>query len=458
MAEPSISRGQSGPRYMLVQRSLKNTLQNLETQRELDGSRADASEVDSEGSHEITSSNLYAQAAGTDGPVVVTADDGASCQSSSSGSIQRRRLQIGLKHSGSNKISEMSSSRSASSASSSLLSRRKPKSSLSVDTVSGKLQLALEALQADESFQQLYEKYVVGEVLGQGAVAVVRRGSRKSDGLQVAVKLVRTTDQDVRDLCTAEFNLISAIDHPNIVKAYEIFVGASNVALILEYFGNTPMDIAVKAVVKSRSLKFGLGFSEDVTKTLQKQLLSAIAELHRLGLVHRDIKPENALVSEDLTQLKMVDFNTAHRYQEGDALTPTGTLDYLSPEAAVDASIGQKSDVWAAGLCMHVMLSGKLPVRRESFETDAEFRSSVATKQVKLANRLRMATSQVCQDFLLWCLALNEADRPTAKEAAASDYLSSPSQNLASPDDSAISIASSPTEHLRRTSSTRLSL
>eukprot|EP00929_Paragymnodinium_shiwhaense_P001595 TRINITY_DN101836_c0_g1_i1.p1 TRINITY_DN101836_c0_g1~~TRINITY_DN101836_c0_g1_i1.p1 ORF type:complete len:489 (+),score=93.86 TRINITY_DN101836_c0_g1_i1:162-1628(+) len=488
-----MSHAQSASRFLRVQKRLEATIQNLEIRRDSEEVQTVPSKTESNEPNENPSWYDRAsangrldvlagvgtgppkgypngrEAGGDAGTLHFQEADSTCSQSSSSGSLQRKKMQIGMKldtgvgvlkkfdDSGSRKVNEMSSSCSVSSASSSLLSRRQVRSCLSVDTVIGRHQQALEAMQADESFQQLYEKYEIFEVIGQGAVAVVRRGQRKSDGVQVAVKLVRTTEQDVRDLCSTEFSLIESIDHPHIIKAYDMFVGASSVASVLEYFGSTSMDVAVKAACKQSSLKFGLGFSEDVAKKLQKQLFSAIAELHRLSLVHRDIKPENTLVSEDLTYLKVVDFNTAHRYQQGDALTPTGTLDYLSPEAILDASIGQKSDVWAAALCMHLMLSGKLPVRRESFDTVADFRSAVANKQVKLANRLRMATSQACQEFLLWCLALKEADRPTALEAFESEYLNSPSQDPTSPVVSPTSSAPSPPAQ-SRTSSTRLSL
>eukprot|EP00929_Paragymnodinium_shiwhaense_P119467 TRINITY_DN91370_c0_g1_i1.p1 TRINITY_DN91370_c0_g1~~TRINITY_DN91370_c0_g1_i1.p1 ORF type:complete len:456 (-),score=50.28 TRINITY_DN91370_c0_g1_i1:185-1552(-) len=420
MAALTPNHGQHGRWFLQAQNSLRAAVENLETHLDDTQSQDDSAGTGDEAnsSHLLFSASLQHKRL----RIRINSGAGATFQD-----VDRFDSPSSPSHS--SKLNDISSSHSVSS-SSSLLSRRQKKSSpLTVDTVMANHKRASVAKEADESFQRLYEKYDIFEVIGQGTVAVVKRARRKSDGMQVAVKLVCTRDQEIEDVCEAEFSSISAFDHPHIIKAYDMFVGSRSVALVLEYFGATSMHEAVKSALKSASFT-GLAFREDKTKTLERQLLSAIAEMHKVGLIHRDIKPENILLSNDHTQLKVVDFNTAHRYEEGDALTPTGTLDYLAPEAILSGSSGRESDVWAAGLCMHVMLCGKLAVRRESFTTLFDFRSAVAHRQVKLAAGLRMATSQPCQDFLLSCLALKESNRPTANEACESEYLNSAPQHL----------------------------
>merc|ERR1719181_114525 len=145
--------------------------------------------------------------------------------------------------------------------------------------------------------------------------------------------------------------------------------------MVLSYFPGKNLEDAVKC--RGR-------MSEDTSKYLFNALALAVDHLHQQGIIHRDVKASNILVADDHSDLKLVDFNTAQRTMEGGALTLTGTVDYLPPEALLGESLCEKSDVWAAGLCLHLMLTGTPPVERRLFSSRSRFAEALSSQEVKL--------------------------------------------------------------------------
>lgn len=122
-------------------------------------------------------------------------------------------------------------------------------------------------------------------------------------------------------------------------------------------------------------------------------------------MAHRDVKPENVLVDYSLQDLLLVDFNAAGRAEHG-FLTPTGTKMYAAPEVHAGGSPSEASDVWGAGLCLHLMLAGVLPKRATKQE---------ATIDVTLRGECWLASrSAACARVTAACLQVQEQARPTA--------------------------------------------
>jgi len=164
----------------------------------------------------------------------------------------------------------------------------------------------------------------------------------------VALKVVRTFDQEIAALAKAEFSLLQRIQHPNIVRALDLAVFPDRVVLTLSYFGGDQLGIAVRKLP-------GKKLSETTAHGLFVALLQALHYLHQRQIVHRDVNSRNVLVSPDFTELLLIDFNIARHLGEdsvsspvcGPCPSPSGG----SPTAA--------TDVWGAGLCLRMMLVGK---------------------------------------------------------------------------------------------------
>ena len=128
--------------------------------------------------------------------------------------------------------------------------------------------------------------------------------------------------------------------------------------------------------------------------------------------MHRDVKADNILVSYDLMDLHLLDFNTARSLTEGGSLTMTGTIDYSAPEVLNGESPSERHDVWGAGLCLHWMLLGRLPRSASGFPSLSDFEEAVRTNPVKCDGIEWTETSEDCKNIIRLCLSISMQDRP----------------------------------------------
>mmetsp|Transcript_47945 Transcript_47945/g.133659 ORF Transcript_47945/g.133659 Transcript_47945/m.133659 type:complete len:762 (-) Transcript_47945:90-2375(-) len=248
------------------------------------------------------------------------------------------------------------------------------------------------------------ERFTDRTVIGRGAVGVVYSARRKADGQPVALKIAALPDfwRNAEE----EFKMLQSIEHEHIVRAKEFFASSEGAVLCLELFNGAVLDAAIK---RERDHKF----SEDTSCRLFKWLLQAVCYLHQRRIIHRDIKPANVMIANDTMDLRLLDFNTARRLEEGcDVLSP-GTLCFASPEVLTGESASEACDVWSCGLCLHLMLSGSMPWRKP-FETPTELGDHITANPLKLSSSLWTSVSDEGKSVLRHSL-MNEARfRPTA--------------------------------------------
>mmetsp|Transcript_19927 Transcript_19927/g.62240 ORF Transcript_19927/g.62240 Transcript_19927/m.62240 type:complete len:356 (-) Transcript_19927:87-1154(-) len=264
--------------------------------------------------------------------------------------------------------------------------------------------LHVESHAEEERFVREYE---VNEILGYGTTGVVRRARRRSDGLEVCLKTVRTEDAQLADLVLEEYRLIVGLQHPHIVRAFGFHSLPGSSVLVLELFNGPTLQEAVRR-------RPGRRLSEEASRPLFAALLSAVAYLHKHGIVHRDVKAENVLVAEDLSDLRLIDFNTARRLADGGALTMTGTQQWAAPEVLRGESPGKGSDVWSLGLCVHLMLAGCLPQRCERFSSLEAYATAMVDTAGALRGRRWQGVSEACKATLRSCLQADSELRTTA--------------------------------------------
>jgi hypothetical protein len=207
--------------------------------------------------------------------------------------------------------------------------------------------------------------YQLFEWVGEGGMGTVYRGRHRvaamaaRQGGDVAVKLLHP-EIVRRDRASArladEAETLAALDHPNIVKAWDIVEEGGRLALVMEW-------------VPGRSLSELIGRETgpipwDRARPLVRPLLDAVAYAHRQGVVHRDLKPDNIRVTPDGT-VKVLDFGIA-RLGEGRGHTKTGTgmgtVCYMAPEQYADArGVDARADVYALGMTIYEIVAGRLP-------------------------------------------------------------------------------------------------
>jgi serine/threonine-protein kinase len=196
------------------------------------------------------------------------------------------------------------------------------------------------------------------DLLGRGSMGVVYRATDTQTGELVAVKALNPDviahDPDLVQRFVREGEALRQLNHPNIVRMIAAVQEQGQHYLIVEYVsGGSLADMLASQ---------GRLPSGRVTE-LALDLADALTRAHRLGIIHRDLKPANVLLAEDGTP-RLADFGIAH-LADSPRLTRTGvlmgTIDYLSPEVCQGEPADERADIWAFGVMLFQMLSGRRP-------------------------------------------------------------------------------------------------
>ena len=219
--------------------------------------------------------------------------------------------------------------------------------------------------------------YTVRELIGTGGMAnvykaVVGPGGPVPEGTVVAVKVLRQElmhDPDLVRRFKNESKAISLLNHPNIVKVYDVSVSENLQYIVMEYVDG----MTLREYLNERGGKL----TSRETVHFISQILKALDHAHHNGVVHRDIKPQNIML-RDNGQLRMMDFGIARISRAENQLTggkAMGSVHYISPEQAKGDETDFTSDIYSVGVMMYEMLSGHLPF-------DADDVVEVAIKQI----------------------------------------------------------------------------
>ncbi len=213
-------------------------------------------------------------------------------------------------------------------------------------------------------------RYELGDLLGRGGMAQVRRARDTRLEREVAVKQLRVdlaSDSTFQARFRREARAAAGLSHPNIVAVYDTGeqidpnTGVSIPYIVMELVeGHTLRDILRdgRKILPTRAFEFTQG------------VLAALASSHDMGIVHRDIKPANVMLTPR-GQVKVMDFGIARAVADtSGTMTQTaaviGTAQYLSPEQARGERVDARSDIYAAGCLLYELLVGRPPFQGES--------------------------------------------------------------------------------------------
>lgn len=220
--------------------------------------------------------------------------------------------------------------------------------------------------------KRLDGRYLLEEMIGSGGMANVYKAKDLKTEQTVAVKILREEFMDNEELVRRfknESKAISILDHPHILKVYDVSVTDKLQYIVMEYLDG----ITLKEYMKQR----GGPLTWKETVHFAQQILEALDHAHRKGVVHRDVKPQNVMLLPS-GQVKMMDFGIA-RISRAENHTQSdkaiGSVHYISPEQARGDVTGATADIYSLGVMLYEMLSGQLP-----FESDNMV--SVAIKQI----------------------------------------------------------------------------
>ena len=252
------------------------------------------------------------------------------------------------------------------------------------------------------------KNYEFISMLGNGSYGKVRLyRDRNYKDLLFAIKTLKKDGIPLYqfNLLKSEVNILSNLDHPNIVKYFGVFEDDWYVHIVMEYLKGYDL-------YKIITLKKYTGFDEKDMCEIIQQLLKALSFIHSQNIIHRDIKPENILFANkrDYSTLKLIDFGLA-TYQKKDTKS-VGTPFYMSPEM-IDGNSVPQSDIWSVGIIVYLMLTGKYAFKAEQGENLYE---KIKNTEIDMKPLIESECSEEAKDFIQKCLKKKYTERMTTTQ------------------------------------------
>jgi calcium-dependent protein kinase len=267
-------------------------------------------------------------------------------------------------------------------------------------------------IQAASLLKDIRKEYRFKNQLGGGHFGTVRRGYRISEKNKkmkfFAIKSIpmKNLSCNINDFIK-EVDIISTLDHPNIIKFYETFHD--------DYFFHIVMELCKGKEIIHQMGNCGFIEEKKVTYVIFKVLL-AIAHCHNRGVTHRDLKPENILfdsMKKD-AEIKILDFGLSRKYDKEQKMhSILGTPYYVAPEV-LKGEYDEKCDIWSIGAMTYLMLCGEPPFNGNS---NNEIFKKIVKENIKFKSLLWKNISNNAKDFVKICLSKNSNKRPSAQEA-----------------------------------------
>src|SRR5215475_9674342 len=251
------------------------------------------------------------------------------------------------------------------------------------------------------------DRYELGEPIGRGGMATIFRATDLRMGRLVAVKVLRevySSDPKFVTRFQREARAASALQHPNIVQVFDYGQSGESYYIVMEY---------VEGADLRRYLKRQGVLTNERAVAIAHDVALGLGAAHRRGIVHRDVKPQNIMLN-DHGLVKLTDFGIASMYKDADdeRLTTTGmtlgTVQYYAPEQAQGEVVSPSADIYALGIVMYEMVTGRTPF-------DGDTPVAVAMRHIQdlpePPSNLNPHVSQGLERIILRCLEKDPRDR-----------------------------------------------
>jgi calcium-dependent protein kinase len=268
--------------------------------------------------------------------------------------------------------------------------------------------------------KNLTDLYFIKNDLGQGSYGKVFQVKNKITGETRACKQLAIKHIQNYEKFMLEINILSKMDHPNIIKLYEVFEDKRFVYLVMEECTGGELFDKIIDRLQNDSI-----FTEKEAAKIFKQMMMAIAYCHKEGICHRDLKPENLLLlnKKDDTNIKIIDFGLSNIFidKKGVEIKMTskvGTAYYVSPEV-LSGNYDKSCDIWSAGVILYILLCGDPPFNGAN---DNDIYKKIKTKKFGYTNPLWTNVSNDAKELIN--MMLSDPDvRPTAEEVLQNSWV-----------------------------------
>jgi len=204
------------------------------------------------------------------------------------------------------------------------------------------------------------DSYEILNVLGHGGMGAVYRVRHLITNRIEALKVIASgpgSNEDRMERFNREIRVLASLAHPNIAVLHTAFHHQDQLVMVMEYVDGTDLGVCLKS-----------GITLDQSLDFARQILRALDYAHSQGVIHRDIKPSNVMVTSG-KQIKLLDFGLAlggvdTRLTEAGRLV--GSMHYVSPELISGEAADVRSDLYAVGITLYEMVTGRLPIEGTS--------------------------------------------------------------------------------------------
>ena len=268
------------------------------------------------------------------------------------------------------------------------------------------------------------EHYEIVRRLGAGGSGVVYLANDTLLQRPVVLKILRAgvmSAEQLRSTVLREARLASAIEHPNVCGIYEVGESRDGGYIVMQYVPGQSLDHLIAHGPANRQLVLSVGI----------QVADGLQAAHALGIFHRDLKPQNVMLT-DGGLAKILDFGLARRLPPEDAnFDPSkpalakdasmaatytargGTIRYMAPEQFVTGQSSVQSDIWALGVILYELVSGRHPFSRPDAEDFQAIRAIQFSDPPDLSATVPGVSAEL-KSVIAMCLEKNPAARYTS--------------------------------------------
>ncbi len=232
----------------------------------------------------------------------------------------------------------------------------------------------------------LNDRYLIQDTIGHGHLTIMYRGMDTHTDQSVAIKVLRedySKDPKFIIRFQKEAEMISSLQHPNIVQVYDYGQMDITYFMIMERIEGTDL----RRYMRSRGI-----VDTETAVNIAYNVALGLGAAHRRDIVHRNLKPQNILISRGFSSIKITDFSSASVY---------GMKQYYSPEQTQGEIVGPTADVYSLGIVMYEMMSGHTPF-------DGADPEEVAMQHIqdipKLPSQLNPAIPTAFEEIIMRCL------------------------------------------------------
>ena len=271
---------------------------------------------------------------------------------------------------------------------------------------------------APENIHFTYNFYKAIGFARYGTVRLASRKNRPND--LVAIKsIVKRKLRTSTDRLEAEIHILFSLDHPNIIKLYEVFEDNDYIHLVTEYCAGG--ELMERLMLRGK-------YDEAEAAHLLQKVFRAVNNLHHNDICHRDLRPHSFLFLTPAidAELKLINFGVSNKYCLNSARTTIvgkkslGSAYYAAPEVVQGGHYDIKCDIWSLGVIMYVMLTGKMPFAGSMTE---EISANIQSGSLILRDKAWKGLSTGATDLLKKLLVVEPEGRLSAEEALKHPWL-----------------------------------